>query len=609
MVTVQLSLTLSGRPMPACPVVFDGQSLNLTTDGLGAVFVGLEAGRYRGTVHHLGRDLPFEVAIADGLREVRVDIRADERPLEDPSVVAAMPSERYIPLRMVGRGGMGSVYLCRDRTLDRLVAVKIVNDDLLASDKARREFLDEARRQAQVQGKHLIDVYDLGENNGRAYLVTRYVDGPDLAGVLRREGKLPVWSAAAAGAQLADALAQVHAAGLVHQDVKPSNGLVDRRGRVWLVDFGLVKPVTDLVDPRSQVAGTPAYMSPELISGMQVGPASDVYALGAALFHLVAGVHPFQDKGERMLIAHALDPAPRLDSIMAGVPPAFADLLDEMLRKKAANRPSAHEVAERMRALASPDPRDRRPYLPRLDGADTVTTDDRSVDVATAETAWSVVSIAATDALRPSENELATRVAALEGARARPKARSKLPWVAAAVGLLVLGLGAGVGLKSEPEVVEVPVEVPVAAPADDLPPAPEIAPDPEASQAASAPDGRDSDPPPAAEAQEPVPEPVAKPPRAARVPAARRPAATAEPAAPQPSEPEPAAAEADPPPTAVAEPAAEPETVPVEEPEPAPAPIAEPEAQPEPAAEPEPEPTPEPKKRKRKPQVAPPVSF
>ena len=569
---IQLALSLSGRPLRGCAVRIDGQP-EQETDEHGCLSLGLADGRHRAVVLHDDGELSFEVAIAPGLRQVRVDIREEERPIDDEAVRRRMPSERYVPLRLVGRGGMGMVFKCRDRTLDRLVAVKILHEELTASKDARELFLSEARTLAAVQDPHLIDVHDLGFHEGRAFLVTRYVDGPDLGVVIDREGRLPAWSVAAAGVQLARALSAVHEAGLVHQDVKPGNGLVDRWGHVRLADFGLVTPVGDLVDTRSQVSGTPAYMSPELISGSQVGPASDVYALGATLFHMAAGHHPFADQAERLLFAHAIDAAPRLDAVASGVPRELADLVAATLVKKPSERPDTRSVADALVALARrTDESDRRPYLPRLvrtsTTADLTPLDDAGGGAARSRASWSVVTIA-DSAVVPGPDAVPTRLQRPpEVEQAAGRRGLLLPILVVVVGLVLLLFGLRLVSQPDPEparsveqapvgtVEPAPTATPEArstarvAPAVAPPSTPRPAPPPQMSPEATAEPIREVTVEPSVEPiVEPSPEPAAPTAAPTPEPAVSTAAPTPEPqAAPTPEAiPEPAPKQAPPP--------------------------------------------------------------
>ena len=341
-----LRISRSGTPLVGWDVVVDGTDLGVRTDARGSVRVQIDSGRHTGRVARGGDALDFEFVCAPGLVDLQVDLRQEESDLDDPSVMNAMPSDRYRPLRLLGEGSAGSVYQCRDVVLDRLVAVKLLNPEVIGGGNAREAFLAEARALARLEHDCLISIYDMGFKDGRAFLVTRFVDGPDLETVVESDGPLRLPSLAVTGERLARALSAVHETGFVHQDVKPSNCLVDRRGRVFLGDFGLATRLEDVVDQREQVSGTPAYMAPELVLGMQVGPATDVYALGATLYHLALGTPPFVGHGPALLRAHVKDPVVSLREKRPDLPQWFDELVVSMLAKEAAARPSDRAVID-----------------------------------------------------------------------------------------------------------------------------------------------------------------------------------------------------------------------------------------------------------------------
>ncbi len=202
---------------------------------------------------------------------------------------------RYELLGELGRGGMGAVYRARQVALNRTVALKMILAGTMASEDQQKRFESEARAAARVQHPHVVTVYESGRTNGLPYLVMPYVEGESLAVRLRR-GPLDVNEAVRLIAAVARAVAALHAAGIVHRDLKPSNVLLDRAGEPYVTDFGLAK----LVEGDSQVTqsgtilGTPAYMAPEQAIGRakDVGPAADVYALGAILYELLTGRPP-----------------------------------------------------------------------------------------------------------------------------------------------------------------------------------------------------------------------------------------------------------------------------------------------------------------------------
>lgn len=230
-----------------------------------------------------------------------------------------MIAGRYSLEREIGRGGMGAVWLGRDEMLGRAVAIKrlgaVPGQDPDARQRAERAER-EARLAARLSHPHVVAVYDLVEEDDQQYLVMEHVDGTNLSGYLRAEGPLSPDRAAQMLGQAADALAAAHRDGIVHRDVKPSNMLVTADGQVKLSDFGIARSDADpSLTQTGLVTGSPAYLAPEVASGSTATARSDVWSLGASLYHALAGRPPYE-VGDNVLgalyrIVHE-DP-PRLD--------------------------------------------------------------------------------------------------------------------------------------------------------------------------------------------------------------------------------------------------------------------------------------------------------
>lgn len=201
----------------------------------------------------------------------------------------------YELLEEIGRGGMGVVYRARQVNLNRQLAVKMILHGPLASTGDRERFLAEAQAAARLDHPGIVPVYQVGETGGRLYFSMKYIEGPTLADLLRT-GPLPPRKAARLLAKVSRAIDYAHQRGVLHRDLKPSNILIDADGEPHVSDFGLAKQMTDphSITQSGAVVGTPAYMSPEQAAGGLVGPASDVYSLGAILYHMLTGEPPFQ---------------------------------------------------------------------------------------------------------------------------------------------------------------------------------------------------------------------------------------------------------------------------------------------------------------------------
>ncbi|HEX5271635.1 MAG TPA: serine/threonine-protein kinase, partial [Gemmataceae bacterium] len=205
------------------------------------------------------------------------------------------PFGDYELLRLVASGGMGVVYKARQTKLHRTVALKMILAGRLASEEEVRRFYQEAQAVAGLDHPGIVPVYEVGEIDGQHYFSMGYVEGGNLEARVR-EGPLPPREAAALVERVAEAVAHAHAQGIVHRDLKPANVLLDRDGHPRVTDFGLARRLDGdgRLTASGRVIGTPNFMQPEQATGSaHVGPAADVYALGALLYYLLTGRPPF----------------------------------------------------------------------------------------------------------------------------------------------------------------------------------------------------------------------------------------------------------------------------------------------------------------------------
>ena len=197
-------------------------------------------------------------------------------------------ARRYRIVALLGRGGMGEVYRADDLKLGQPVALKFLPRVLAADPDVQERLLDEVRVARDVSHPNVCRVYDVVEADGDQFIAMEYIDGEDLASLLRRIGRLPADKAADIARQLCAGLAAIHDKGLLHRDLKPANVMLDGRGRVRVMDFGLAVDA-GRAGERREIAGTPAYMAPEQLVAGKLSPRTDVYALGLILFEILTG--------------------------------------------------------------------------------------------------------------------------------------------------------------------------------------------------------------------------------------------------------------------------------------------------------------------------------
>jgi eukaryotic-like serine/threonine-protein kinase len=289
----------------------------------------------------------------------------------DPSAetidaVRSAVAAQYTVDRLLGQGGMGAVYLGRDKTLDRPVAIKVSKPEVAASDLIRDRFLQEARSVARLRHPNIVSVYSAGESNGLLWFAMELVEGKSLRELIESEGRLPHAKAERVICDIAVALDHAHATGLVHRDVKPDNILIESTtGRALLTDFGVARAQQASEEhgltQTGMIIGSPRYMAPEQISGASIDGRADLYALALVGYELYSG-HPVIEAGTvaSMIYKHMSEtPAPLNDSV-PGIPPRVSAAIARGLEKDPAKRwQTGAEFAEALRS-DSPSARDVR---------------------------------------------------------------------------------------------------------------------------------------------------------------------------------------------------------------------------------------------------------
>jgi serine/threonine-protein kinase len=250
-------------------------------------------------------------------------------------------AERYRIIGLLGRGGMGEVYRADDLKLGQAVALKFL-PVTFAQDPSRLErFYSEVRIARQISHPNVCRVYDIGEHESRLFLSMEYVDGEDLASLLRRIGRLPGDKALEIAQQLCAGLSAAHDKGVLHRDLKPSNVMIDGRGRAMITDFGLAAPL-HAGENAGDVSGTPAYMAPEQLTGKGASVQSDLYALGLVLYELHTGHRAFDGATLSELVRMHTQEAPAPPSSVAkNIDPAVEKVILKCLEKDPGARPSS----------------------------------------------------------------------------------------------------------------------------------------------------------------------------------------------------------------------------------------------------------------------------
>jgi Tfp pilus assembly protein PilF/predicted Ser/Thr protein kinase len=280
------------------------------------------------------------------------------------AMVGKTVAGKYEIVRMLGEGGMGSVYQARQATMDRMVALKLIRPEVVVSTNAVARFHKEMLITARVEHPNTIRVYDFGESDGQLYLVMEFLAGASLRQVLEGGARMEVRRIVRIAKQVANALGAIHQRGLVHRDLKPDNVmLLESYGEtdfVKVLDFGIAKMLDEDVQltATGRPIGTPAYMSPEQAMGRPVDHRTDLYALGVMLYRMTSGQMPFDaPTAASMLVAHATQVPPPITTLAPGTSPPLAGLIMQLLEKDPAARPgSAAEVVMRLeRCLPAPD--------------------------------------------------------------------------------------------------------------------------------------------------------------------------------------------------------------------------------------------------------------
>jgi serine/threonine-protein kinase len=284
--------------------------------------------------------------------------------------VQTLAGGRYRTEDVLGRGGMASVYLARDGELDRAVAIKVLAEHLADTPGFRERFMREAKLAAQLSHPNIVQVFDVGEENGRPFIVMECVEGSTLADEAKQRGPLDPADVVDLALQICGGLEHAHAAGLVHRDIKPQNLLLRPDGTVKIADFGIARAAeTTKLTQAGSVVGTAAYLAPEQALGEEVTAAADIYSLGCVLFELLTGRTPYVfETLPELVVKHREETIPPVKELRPDISEQLEGAVMHALARNPDYRPESAAAFAHELAIASPEPPTRP--LPQTAGVD-----------------------------------------------------------------------------------------------------------------------------------------------------------------------------------------------------------------------------------------------
>lgn len=272
-------------------------------------------------------------------------------------------NDRYEIIRSIGEGGMANVYLALDTILERRVAVKILRGDLASDEKFVRRFQREAISASSLSHPNIVEMYDVGEDDGQYFIVMEYVEGKSLKSLIKKRGGLTLPEAMDIMLQLTDGIVCAHNSYIIHRDIKPQNIIVLDDGRVKITDFGIAQALNrhELTETNS-VMGSVHYLPPEQANGTGTTIKSDIYSLGIVMFELLTGKVPFKgDNAVEIAIKQMKDPIPSVRDYKENIPQSVENIILKATAKNPKNRyDSVLEMQEDIKTALSPEKRDEK---------------------------------------------------------------------------------------------------------------------------------------------------------------------------------------------------------------------------------------------------------
>jgi serine/threonine-protein kinase len=296
----------------------------------------------------------IDVQTADRLSKALRRIVRDERAKSEGGILIKKQIGGYKLIRKIGEGGMGEVYLAEQLTMHRTVALKILHNKWADDEEFRKRFLLEARAAGKLSHQNLIQVYDVGKYQGKYYFSMEFIDGVTADDLIRHQGALDVEKVIDICRQVCEALKYLAHQNIVHRDIKPANIMVTKDGTVKLGDFGFIQSRWDAeLMQEGTTIGTPDYISPEQARGERnLDVRSDIYSLGASLFHMLSGKTLFSGTCSTVMRAHIDTEPPRLEELRKDLPKGLLRLVQKMTRKDPAERhPTPEEVIKDLEML------------------------------------------------------------------------------------------------------------------------------------------------------------------------------------------------------------------------------------------------------------------